>query len=89
MVVVGAYARIELSEESRVPQRLEALEGVSTFPLGDAGKIGILVEAESLDEAHARLSKEIRELEGVRGVFPVYVNAEDVSGENPDEGAGS
>ncbi len=76
MAVVGAYARIDLSEEALVPARLEALEGVSTFALGEPGKIGVLIEAESLDEAHARLEDEIEKLEGVLGVFPVYVHAE-------------
>lgn len=92
MVVVGAYAHLELSQESSVPPRLEALDGVSTFDLGVAGKIGILIEARSLDEAHARLTQEVREVEGVRGVFPVYVNAEEAEeepGENLEDGVRS
>ena len=76
MAVVGAYARIDLAEEALVPGRLEALEGVSTFSLEEPGKIGVLVEAESLDEAHARLADEIEKLDGILGVFPVYAHAE-------------
>ncbi len=76
MAVVGAYARIDLSEEALVPGRLEALEGVSTFKLDEPGKIGLLIEAESLDEARSRLEDEIEKLDGVLGVFPVYAHAE-------------
>lgn len=76
MAVVGAYARIDRSEEALVPARLEALEGVSTFNLDEPGKLGVLIEAESLDAAHALLLQSIEKLEGVLGVFPVYAHAE-------------
>ncbi len=76
MAVVGAYAHIDPSQGAELPARLGAIEGVSTFALGDPGKIGLLIEAESLERAHGLLRGEIPKTEGIRGVFPVYAHAE-------------
>jgi len=89
MAVVGAYARIDASELSVVSERLEALEGVSTFALEEPGKVGVLIEAGSLDEAHARLVNEIEKLEGVQGVFPIYAHAEPEQEEGPSSAQGA
>ncbi len=76
MVVIGAFARIELDEADSVHKRLDALRGVSTFDLGDRKKVGILVEAEDMDGAHRVLTRDLRAVEGVLGVWPVYVHDE-------------
>ncbi len=76
MAVVGAFARIDLSSPQAVRERLAAVSGVTVFDLGEAGKIGLVIEADDLDEAHRKLRVEIEEIEGVLGVWPVYAHME-------------
>jgi hypothetical protein len=76
MSIVGAFARIETTE---VRARLDALDGVDTFDLADPEKVGLLIEADGLDAAHELLTKRIVAVEGVLGVFPIYVNDEEIA----------
>lgn len=76
MAIVGAFAHIEPEANDTLESDLAALDGVSAFALDDPGKIGLLIEAESLDAAHRTVQRTIRNVEGVLGVFPVYANAE-------------
>ncbi len=77
MAIVGAFARVDSGQGSLCRERLCELAGVSTFEIDDPDKVGILIEADSLDQAHAMVSKTIRLTPGVLGVWPVYVNTED------------
>ena len=79
MAIVGAFARIDADHASSCQSALEELDGVSTFDIEDPDKLGVLVEAESLNEAHSTITKAIRTTPGVLGVWPVYVNTEDES----------
>ncbi len=77
MAIVGAFARVDQESITSCRSALEELNGVSTFDIEDPDKVGILVEAESLNEAHSTITKTIRTTPGVLGVWPVYVNTED------------
>ena len=77
MAIVGAFARVDSEQASACQKLLDELVGVSTFEINDPDKVGILIEADSLDQAHAMVSKTIRSTPGVLGVWPVYVNTED------------
>ena len=77
MAIVGAFARVDLEQNSSCQDLLCEISGVSTFDINDPDKIGILIEADSLDQAHATVTKTIRSTPGVLGVWPVYVNTED------------
>jgi len=77
MAIVGAFARIESDLASSCQSALEELSGVSTFDIEDQDKLGVLVEAESLNEAHSTITTSVRNTPGVLGVWPVYVNIED------------
>lgn len=77
MVIVGAFARVETTDVEGTRRRLAALDGVSTFDLDRPEKVGVLIEADDLDDAHARLTTQVQRVEGVMGVWPVYVNNED------------
>jgi len=81
MVVIGAFARVEVERVDSVQQKIDAMPGVSTFDLGDEKKVGILVEAAHMEAAHRVLTRDLREVEGVLGVWPVYVHDE----AEPDE----
>ncbi len=76
MAIVGAFAHIESEANDALERDLGALDGVSAFALDDPGKIGLLIEAESLKAAHHTVQRTIRNVDGVLGVFPVYANAE-------------
>ncbi len=72
--IIGAFARVELDTAQEARHRLAELAGVELFDLDEPGKVGLIIEAEDLDEGHAKLTGEIRRTEGVMGVWPVYVN---------------
>jgi len=77
MAIVGAFARVEADQAAACRDELDSLEGVSTFDLDDRNKVGVLIEADSLNEAHALITESVRLTPGVLGVWPVYVNTED------------
>jgi nitrate reductase NapAB chaperone NapD len=76
MAVVGAFARIDLSDPQAVRDRLSDVRGVTLFDLDDSGKVGLVIEARDLDAAHATLRREIENTDGVLGAWPVYAHAE-------------
>jgi nitrate reductase NapAB chaperone NapD len=77
MATVGAFVRVELDDTEVVGQRLDQLAGVNTFDMGEPGKIGLVIEADSMDVAHTMLTQTIRSVEGVLGVWPTYADFED------------
>jgi len=72
-VVVGALARIDMDSKEEVRQRIESLPGFSAFEVEDPLKMGILIEAKSVDEAHSLFSTQLTKVEGVLGAWPVSV----------------
>ena len=73
MIVVGAYARIDPAEPEAVRSRLDHLAGVETFDLGDPFRVGLLIEAPTFEDAHERIQQVIPAVEGVLGVWPIFV----------------
>jgi len=76
MAIVGAFVHIELNAHDAVEHDLAALDGVSPFSLDEPGKVGLLIEAESMDAAHHMVRRTIRDVKGVLGVFPVFADTE-------------
>ncbi|RMF75547.1 MAG: hypothetical protein D6744_13340 [Planctomycetota bacterium] len=83
MVTVGAFARIDAAHRAELTQSLARLEGVETFDLGDEGKLGLLIESNSLDAAHELLATRIEPRNGVLCVWPVFVHAGEPHGFAP------
>ncbi len=77
MAIVGAFARIDSPGFVSCVEHLDALPGVSTFDIDDPNKIGLIIEADSLEQAHDIITQTIRSTIGVLGVWPVYANIED------------
>ena len=73
MIVLGAYARIDPAEPEATRRRLDALPGVETFGLDDPLRVGLIIEAATLDDAHAQIRQVIPAVEGVLGVWPIFV----------------
>ena len=79
LAVVGAYARIEPGCALEVRARVDALAGAETFDLGEADRIGIVIEANGASKAEQILGS-VSDTQGVWGVWPVSVELE----EEPD-----
>lgn len=75
MTLVGAFARVDAARRGEVQRGLAMFEGVETFDLDDDGKLGLLIESDSLDAAHELLTKRIEPLAGVLCVWPAFVHA--------------
>jgi len=88
MAVVGAYVHVDVQSADAVRRELSAIEGVSTFKLDEPGKVGLVIEAADLDEAHAILKNDVQGCEGVLGAWPVYAHFEPDEAE-PDEAEAS
>ena len=76
MAIIGAFARVDLSDPQAVRERLSALAGVSLFDLGEPGKVGMVIEGDDLDGAYENLRAAGEDVEGVLGVWPVYAHME-------------
>jgi hypothetical protein len=72
MALIGILARIERTQRARIVAHLGGLPGVSLFPVGEEGRIGILVERDTLTESHAALKNEIETVSGLLAAWPVF-----------------
>jgi len=72
-VTVGVLVRTAIDPPDDLGDRLSALPGVSTVELEEEGSIGLVLQGESLDEAHDRLRDEVQSLEGVLAAWPVHL----------------
>lgn len=72
MALLGVLARVHASDRALVIDHLNALDGVTTFSVEDEHKIGLLVERDTMREAHQALTERIRSIPGVLGTWPVF-----------------
>jgi len=70
--LVGILARVDRETNPDLPQDLGRIDGVSTFEVGDDGKLGILLEADTTAAAHQTLREEIEQTAGALAAWPVY-----------------
>lgn len=70
--LVGILARVDRVSNPRLVQDLDGMDGVSTFEVGDPGKLGILLESGSTEDAHRILTERIGNWAGVLATWPVY-----------------
>ncbi|NOX53590.1 MAG: chaperone NapD [Planctomycetes bacterium] len=82
MAVIGVLARVEVAERDCVVASLGRIEGVTPFLIDEPGRIGLVVEADTLEAAHKRLVDEIDPTPGVLGTWPVFVHAENETAES-------
>ena len=76
MTVIGALVRLKETQHNAARQRLEQLPGVTPFDLGDASRLGLVIECDRLDDAYRLLDKDIRGAPGVLCVYPAYAEFE-------------
>ena len=77
MALLGVLARLDTAQQSQIVQRLELIDGVSTFSVEEAERIGILVEQNTLDAAHAVLVDRVKTDPGILGVWPVFAHGDE------------
>ena len=83
---VGVLARIEMDRRDEICKQLSDIKRVETFDAGSREQIGVLVEADSVDEAHQTITQKIAKTDGVLCAWPVYVNFDDEDDSDDDEG---
>jgi len=73
MTLVSVLARVDTSRREEVWQELERQPGLTPFRIEDDLRMGILIEAASIDEAHTLLQDRVDRVDGVLGTWPVYM----------------
>ena len=76
MALLGVLARVESVERGTVEERLSQYDGVSTFSVDEPGRIGILIERDTIDEAQRALTQDVAQAPGVLGTWPVFSHFE-------------
>ncbi len=73
--MVGVLIRYDEAIRPVVELRaaLDEFEGIETFPIEHEGQFGAVIEADSLDLAHAMLRRWIEPTPGVSAAWPVSV----------------
>lgn len=77
MPIIGALARLELDEFEDTYNRVNALSGVMTFKIAEEGAVGVLIEAESLHDAHDLITTTLARIPGVMGAWPIYIGLDE------------
>ncbi len=82
VTIIGALAIVEVALAEAVQDRLRALAGVTPFPVDDPAstsatlstRLGVLIEAPTLDDGYHLLRHNIETIEGVLAIWPVYAH---------------
>ncbi|PIE24428.1 MAG: hypothetical protein CSA62_03900 [Planctomycetota bacterium] len=86
MPIVGVLARVEVQDRQRVWETVQADPALTPFPIEDElERMGILIEAESVEEADRILREQISGLEGVLGSWPVYTDMREIPADEADQ----
>lgn len=72
MALLGVLARVQVADRELTIEQLAEIDGVSTFPVEDDERLGILIEADKVNRAHEILTTEVDRLPGVLGTWPVF-----------------
>ncbi len=86
MATLGVYVRIDPEQLEAVRRALDALSGVTTFDLDEAGQLGVILEADDLEAAHAALTGPVHRVPGVLAAWPVYAHFGDDEEEQEEPG---
>lgn len=76
MALVGVLVSVHPHDAEDVTTRLEAISGVSTFSVDVEGRVGVMIDAETIDAAHALLTRKVSPTTGVLTAWPVHVELE-------------
>ena len=79
MVIVGALVRAKAENTTNIQSTLAKIPGAMVQGFADPTKIGLVIEAKGLNEAHDLLNEKVGHIEGVLTVHPVYANFEELA----------
>ncbi len=77
MPIVGALARLEIDEFDETCSRINELSGFTTFEVAEEGAVGVLIEADTLRDAHELIAKSLPQVPGVMGAWPIYIGLDE------------
>ncbi len=77
--VVGVLARVSTEHCDQVKAKLNEIPGVTPFSVEELGKLGLVIERASTDEALQVLQVEVETIAEVLGTWPVFSHCEPVA----------
>ena len=77
LAMVGALARIDVPRRASIIAALQIIPGVEPFELGEAERIGLVLEGSSIESVHDLLQGPVRATDGVLGVWPISLEVDD------------
>ncbi|MAG94794.1 MAG: hypothetical protein CMJ48_13785 [Planctomycetaceae bacterium] len=89
MAVVGVLVRIDTSRQDEIEIALAQFDGATLFPVDEPGQIGLLLEADTTEEAFQTLQCGICCVPGVLGTWPVFSHLEPGADPQPHFGQAS
>lgn len=72
MALFGVLARVQVADRLSTIEQLAEIDGVSTFPVEEDERLGILIESGTVNRAHEILTTEVDRLSGILGTWPVF-----------------
>lgn len=72
VATVGVLLRVEPGAGEAVAREIDLLAAAQPFEVGDAEKLGVLLEVESFESAHRVISERMESIPGVLVAWPVY-----------------
>jgi len=85
MAVLGVLVRIERSDRESIVSRLGDVDGANLVSLEEDGRVGLLIEADTMDEARRILASNVDAADGVLATWPVFAHYEDEMNERAHE----
>ncbi len=77
MPIVGVLLHIETSQAETVRKTLEAMAQVEPFALDAPGRLGALVETDTVEEAYRLIHYTLHSVPGVLSARPIYAHVGD------------
>ncbi|MDK2986207.1 MAG: hypothetical protein PWQ96_1851 [Clostridia bacterium] len=76
MTISSLIVKCKLGNEENIASRLRKFCGITVEEVLQ-GQLILVMENESLNEAHEMMDKEINNIPGVLGIYPAYIYFED------------
>jgi hypothetical protein len=85
MALLGVLARLDPFDRAQIVDRLEQIEGVSTFSVDDDNRVGILIQRSCVEQAHRALTIDVAGVRGILGAWPVFSDCDPEPAQSLDQ----
>lgn len=82
MPISGILVKVEPEKAQGVLKKLQTINNVTTYGIHKENNIIIVIEGKSVEEINSIITHIQDNIEAVIGVFPAYINFEDIVEEN-------